>query len=221
MIWEERKVYGEIRVLDIECTEPYEWHEENLTHIRVSVPAGSGHMQEMLRRGFRFADRLMDASINLMQSKMDYRKMIRLHPRLTSQRRDEVERIALESFQNDSRFYISLTSGGDAARAVLAGWVADLDEYYLCEHKGEVFGFLALRESGDMQAFIHLAAVDERFHSTGAAMSLYANAAAQCKERGYRLLKGRISTLNMAVINLYAFLGASFTNPVDVFIKEV
>ena len=50
-------------------------------------------------------------------------------------------------------------------------------------------------------------------------MSLYARAVEIAKEKGYKKLDGRISSQNTAVMNLYAYLGASFSDPEDIFIK--
>ena len=68
---------------------------------------------------------------------------------------------------------------------------------------------------------MHLAAVLERYRASGAAMSLYAAAARDCRSRGIRFLDGRVSTANPSVINLYAYLGAKFSDPMDVYLKEV
>ena len=58
------------------------------------------------------------------------------------------------------------------------------------------------------------------YRQAGAAMSLYAKAAELAAKRGYKRLCGRISTANTPVANLYAFLGASFEKPCDIFLKE-
>lgn len=79
---------------------------------------------------------------------------------------------------------------------------------------------MVLTGEGDRR-FVHLAAVLERYRASGAALSLYAAAARDCKSQGVRFLEGRISTANPAVMNLYAFLGAKFSQPVDVYLKEV
>ena len=52
-------------------------------------------------------------------------------------------------------------------------------------------------------------------------MALYANACKVAKQRGYKKLEGRISTQNTAVMNVYAAFGAVFSEPQDIFIKEV
>ena len=56
---------------------------------------------------------------------------------------------------------------------------------------------------------------------TGAAMGLYAHAIEISRERGFKTLEGRISSINMPVMNLYASFGAQFSEPEDVFLREL
>ena len=218
---EERIQYApDIRLLDIECEAPGDWDAGDATHIRVSVPAGYNSHCELLQRGFHFVDRTLDVSINLLRSKQDYSALVRTEPILTGQRRSEVCRIAQQSFPTDRRFHLSVAPNQQLAGIVIARWVDWLDDWYLIEHNGEATGFLAL--TGDaQQKFVHLAAVLEKFRASGAAMSLYAAAARDCKAGGARFLNGRVSSSNTAVMNLYAFLGGSFSNPMNVYLKEV
>ena len=78
-----------------------------------------------------------------------------------------------------------------------------------------------LKDLPDNHSFIHLAAVKQKYRLTGAALSLYANAAEECKKQKKFFLDGRISSTNTAVMNLYASLGAVFFDPMDIFLKEV
>lgn len=217
---EESVKYQNIRLLNIECDQPYDWGAEDVTHIRVRMPVDAAHRSEMLCRGFTYVDRMLDVSVNLTRSKLDFAALVRMQPVLTSQRRDEIYEIARQSFPTDSRFHLNCTPNQEVADVVLRSWVNALSEYYLCEHRGEAVGFLALTGEGDRR-FVHLAAVLERYRTTGAALSLYAAAARDCKAAGIRVLNGRISTSNPAVMNLYAFLGGNFSNPTDVYHKEM
>lgn len=217
---EERVQYQDIRLLSIECDQPYDWDERDATHLRVCMPVSYENSREMLCRGFYLADRTLDVSINLTRSKLDFASMVRIEPIITLQRRSEVREIAQQSFPTDRRFHLSYAPDRAVSDKVLAGWVEGLSEYYLCEHKGTAIGFLAL--TGDeRQKFVHLAAVLERYRTSGAALSLYAAAARDCKEAGVHFLNGRISSTNTAVINLYSCLGASFFNPCEIYLKEV
>ena len=66
----------------------------------------------------------------------------------------------------------------------------------------------------------HLVAVEEKYRLSGAAMGLYAKGVEVARERGYKKLIGRISSQNVAVMNIYAMLGAQFSEPQDIFLKE-
>ncbi|MDR3255871.1 MAG: GNAT family N-acetyltransferase [Synergistaceae bacterium] len=228
--------YGEIRLLDVECDAIDDMDgfvildDAEITHVKAtlpSLPGGIENMLEMQRLGFQFVDRQIDVSINLLRSRIDFGPLIRLKPRLTSERREEVLAVALRSFPRDRRFHLNLIPDAPdkhdkkSAYFVISKWVDELEEYYVCEHRGELLGFLAPEKLEERRAFVHLAAVDERFRSSGAALSLYANAAREFKERGFAALDGRISTLNAPVMNIYSVLGAFFSNPTDVFLKEM
>lgn len=213
------KQYGTIRLLNIECSELYDWEERDATHIRVSVPPTYKNTVEMQERGFFLADRSLDVSINLAHTNVDYGKLVRIRPTVASDRKDEIMAIARQSFPTDRRFHVSVEPNPAIAAAVLAGWMKELDQVYFSEIKGMAVGFLALTGSDDCR-FVHLAAVLHRYRVTGAGISLYATAAQDCKEAGVKFLNGRISSSNTAVMNLYAILGASFSNPLDIFLKE-
>lgn len=217
---EARRQYGGIRLLDIECSEPYDWDAADATHIRVSIPPAYRHAEQMRQRGFFLADRTLDVSVNLARSGVDYGKMIRMEPVVASGRRDEVMAIARRSFPTDRRFNLAYAPDPAMAESVLSVWVDELERYYLCEYKGTAVGFLALTGEGSRR-FVHLAAVLERYRTSGAGLSLYAAAARDCKRDGVQLLQGRISSANTAVMNLYARLGAVFSDPLDVYLREV
>ena len=86
----------------------------------------------------------------------------------------------------------------------------------MCLYHEKPVGFLSLREN-----FVHLAAVEAKYRVTGAAMGLYARAIELAGERGFKTLDGRISSLNTPVMNLYASFGAVFSDPEDVFLREL
>ena len=217
---ETRKQYGPIKLLDIECSEPYGWESADATHIRVSLPPSYRHQVEMTKHGYFFADRTLAVSIDLQRSKLNFDRLIRMEPQVISDRRDDVRAIAYQSFPTDRRFHLGYEPDPAVAATVLSGWIDELQSCYLCTYKDKAIGFLALTGEGT-QRFVHLAAVLEQYRITGAGMSLYAAAARDCKNAGVRFLQGRISSVNTAVMNLYASLGAVFSDPLDVYLKEV
>ncbi len=217
---EERRWYGKIRLLDITCDAPYGWQFEDATHVRVSMPACYESQAEMVRQGFFCADRTVEVSISLSSGRIDFSSLVRTEPQFTSERRDEILAIAKQCFPADRRFHVAPALNQAIADDILTSWVDDLPSCYLCEHRGQPTGFLALTGEGDRR-FVHLAAVLERYRASGAALSLYAAAARDCKSQGVRFLDGRVSTANPAAMNLYAFLDGKFSCPMDVYLKEV
>ena len=216
---EEIRQYGAIKLLNIESSEPYVWEEGNATHIRVSLPPIFENTVRMGDRGFFLADRTLDVSINLTRVNIDFEKLIRIRPSIVSGHKDELLSIARQCFTTDRRFHIAPQPDPAIAETVLAGWIEELDQVYLAKIHGKAVGFLALTED-DEGRFVHLAAVLERYRVTGAGLSLYASAALDCLNSGVRFLHGRISSANTAVMNLYTLLGATFSNPLDVYLKR-
>ena len=102
---------------------------------------------------------------------------------------------------------------------IFENYFAEMKNCYVCRVKDDIAGFIQL-VCEDTEATIRLAAVDERYRLSGAALSLYAGAVDLLRQKSFRKLVGRISTKNMPVVNLYATLGASFSKPQDVYIRK-
>lgn len=183
------------------------------------MPANADNEINMQKDGYFFADRTLHASINLSRFTIDTKKLIRLNIVSTKEHKEEIFEVARKSFPYDRRFHLAPETDNKAAEIEIKKWVENLDDVLVCFYKDSVIGFLALKETDSETLFVHLAAVDEKYRLTGAAMSLYARAVEIAKEKGYKKLDGRISSQNTAVMNLYAYLGASFSDPEDIFIK--
>lgn len=186
----------------------------------IVAPTDAANEIRMQRDGFFFADRTVKTTIGLSKIAVDLDRFIRLPIVETSDYKDEILRIAASSFPYDRRFHVRPDLDGEAAAAVLKDWVDDLDKTLVALFKERPVGFLALKETAPDTVFVHLAAVEEKYRMTGAAMALYADACKIAKERGYKKLEGRVSTQNTAVMNVYTAFGATFSDPRDIFIKE-
>lgn len=213
--------YGNIRLADIHAQKPENWDLQDATHIRVTLPASSENIIKMQEKGFLLADRTLGVSINLNRAGTELEKYVRMEIRETSGYRKEIFQIAKTSFQDDRRFHILPHFDSDVADCILADWVKDLNNCLVCFYKESVIGFLDLEEEEPDKQCIHLAAIQERYRATGAALSLYAKAVSLCKKRGYKKIEGRISSKNIAVMNLYTFLSGTFFSPEDIYLKEV
>lgn len=208
------ETYGGITVANVET-------DANATVCRVVESADAANEISRQRNGFFFADRTMKTTISLSKIAVDLDRFIRLPIIETTEYKDDVLRIAVASFGYDRRFHVLPDCSTDVSSVVLKKWVEELDTVFVALFKEQPVGFLALKETAPDTVFVHLAAVEEKYRMTGAAMALYANACKVAKERGYKKLEGRVSTQNAAVMNVYAAFGATFSDPQDIFIKEV
>lgn len=186
----------------------------------IVAPTDAANEIRMQRNGFFFADRTVKTTIGLSKIAVDLDRFIRLPIIETADFKDDVLRIAVASFAYDRRFHVLPDCSTDVSSVVLKKWVEELDTFFVALFKERPVGFLALKETAPDTVFVHLAAVEEKYRMTGAAMALYADACKIAKERGYKKLEGRVSTQNTAVMNVYTAFGATFSDPRDIFIKE-
>lgn len=183
--------------------------------VREALPSNAADEVRMAKEGWLFADRTLKVMIPLAKVTVDLKRFQRLAMEETAGERDDIFRIAHESFTQDRRFHVAPECDPAVSAVVLRTWVDALGPTLVCRFREKIVGFLNLREN-----FVHLAAVEEKHRATGAAMGLYARAIELARERGFNTLEGRISTLNTPVMNLYAFFGAQFSEAEDVFLRE-
>ncbi len=191
------------------------------THVRVRLPTDVAHILAMQDFGYQFVDRMLNVTINLKRNHIEPDKCIRMKPVLTAAYREEIQELAVINFETDRRFHVEVPYNRDISEEIIHGWIEEIPEFYVCLYKDKVVGFLALKESEDAKsAEIYLAAVDKKYRSSGAALSLYANAVKVGEEKGYHTVTGCISSSNIAVMNLYAYLGGTFSDPADIFLRK-
>lgn len=216
--------YGDIRLLNIQAAAPEVWNMTGADAVRIELPTNAASELEMYQKGFYLADRTIGVSISLAKLPENLDRYVRLPIVETDAYKEDILRIATQAFVYDRRFHILPVCNPAIAEKVLKKWVEELDKTLICLYKESPIGFLALKETAPDTLFVHLAAVEEKYRLTGAAMALYAKACLVARERGYKKLEGRISSQNMAVLNVYNVLGggkAVFGSPKDVFLKEV
>lgn len=190
------------------------------SHTRVSVLAGQGAY--LADHGFRMIDRSIEVKVPLQKGQTDFEKKLRMEIRKGACPKEKLFTLAQRNFREDSRFY--LTNGSDRetiAQRIMKIWVDEIEEPFICIYKDTVIGFADVRflEEYEGNPFVYLAAVDEKYRLTGAAISLYAFICAYYKRKDCRYLYGRISSRNTAVMNLYVSLGGQFMNPWDVYVR--
>ncbi len=213
--------FGDFSLAGFENADIDEQEVKDADFLRVELPTSADTEILMQQKGFFFADRTLKVSISLGKCPLDLDRCIRLPIMETTDYKEDILRIAQEAFVYDRRFHVAPLCSKKIASAVLKAYVADLEDVLVALFKDKPVGFLALKKASEEALFVHLAAVDEKYRMAGAALALYAFACKLAKEKGYKKLEGRISSQNMAVMNLYAAFGAVFSEPKDVFIKEI
>lgn len=194
-----------------------ETHDINgMRYERVVLPSCANTEFEMVQKGWYFADRTLKVSIPISKVSADLKRLQRMPIVETVDYKEEIFRIAHDSFTRDRRFHVAPKCDQDVSAVVLRRWVDELGPTLVCLYHEKPIGFLNLKDN-----FVHLAAVEEKYRVTGAAMGLYARAIEVVRECGFKTMDGKISSLNTSVMNLYATFGAQFSEPQDIFLKEV
>lgn len=217
------KMYEEIDYADVELEESEAFSGCRSRYVRLSVPSGLRENVRLARMGFVMVDRTIEVKVPLTRGKVEFENYCRLPVERTEGRTEVIGEIAQNEFSEDSRFLLALPQPEDELRGrLLDSWVDELEESFLCQYKGSAIGFagICFPERYGGMPFIHLAAVEQKYRATGSAMSLYAAVFAHYRGQGARAAYGRISSRNMAVMNLYAAFGAQFAKPYDVYLKE-
>lgn len=203
----------------IDLDEMTQKFESRKRYSRLSVPAGSENITFFQKEGYMLVDRTLEVKIPLIRNDIDFEKKIRLNIEKIANYEEEVARIAKESFKEDNRFQI--LGQKELYEKILNQWLKKMRAPFICMYKDKIVGFMEITEEDTDMPFIHLAATDEKYRLTGAGMSLYAYCANYYKKEGKRAILGRISSKNVAVMNLYASLGGQFSKPCDIFMRSI
>ena len=183
---------------------------------REVLPSCANTEFDMIQKGWYFADRTLKVSIPLAKVSDDLKRLQRIPVVESDAYRDEIFRIAHESFTRDRRFHVAPKCDQAISAVVLRKWVDELGPSLVSLYHDKPIGFLNLQEN-----VVYLAAVEAKYRVTGAAMGLYVRAIEVARKRGFKTLEGRVSSLNTAVMNLYTYFGGQFSEPEDVFLKEL
>ena len=197
---------------------------EGRRYEREVLPSCADTEFEMVQKGWYFADRTLKISIPLSKVTMDLKRFQRLSIVETIDYKEDIFRIAHESFTRDRRFHVAPKCDQAVSAVVLRRWVDDLGSSLVCLYHDKPIGFLNLlfpTSSLPHSPIVHLAAVEAKYRVTGAAMGLYARAIELVREHGFKTLDGRISSFNTPVMNLYTYFGGQFSEPEDVFLREL
>ena len=199
-----------------------EWMAFQVKPFKVVVDSDAKEIAELLRNeGYFMVDRTIKAAISVKKDR-DFSRLCRIPLERIDKLEKRIYEIAKQAFLPDSRFFDRTNTSDDEKRGSICAFVDEMKSVYICRFRGEIAGFLEVLPDveNQNQAFIRLAAVDEKYRVAGVAASLYAGAVEKCREQGIKKLWGRISSRNMSVMNLYASLGAAFSQPLDVYVRR-
>lgn len=204
-----------VQYIQLENADCFKREDGIIYHIETK--AGIACQTNLLKQGFYLADRMVDVTIKLQRSSIDFSEKVKLN----ISKCDDfsvVHEMALTNFPLDSRFQVC--NEKEINNGLILEQLQKATVLYLCYCKNELAGFAAVQEEKESgQAEIVLAAVETKFRLAGCAVSLYHGVAQIYKEFGYRVLTGTISCRNTAVMNLYSSLGATFSNPRDIYLE--
>ena len=208
-------------VIELENNDPVPSFEP--AGMRVSIPTDFAATGELIQKGFTMIDRTIDVKVPINGNKVDLTRFCRMPVLRSDGYAEEIRKIAEKSFQEDYRFKTSrFRKQNKVYEQFIDIWMEGEEEVFVCLYQGQVAGFADVRcleEYGGMP-FIYLAAVDERYRAAGTALSLYAGVFEYYKKQKVKFVYGKISSQNMAIMNLYAAFGAQFLRVRDIYIKE-
>lgn len=193
---------------------------DSKSYCRLEIPSNQSNINALFKKGYVFVERTLGVSINLSKDEIDYKQLIRFDIKKVQANNEDVLRIAIDSFPTDRRFHIRPEYDNSISEIIIRDWVSKLNEIYVCVYKDKIIGFIDLEPYNEKDCFIHLAAVQKEYRATGAAVALYAHAIIKAKEKGCNKICGRISSANVAVMNLYTRLGGTFSEPIDVYLRN-
>ena len=156
--------------------------ENDFDIVKLIINPKNCDVVDMEKRGYMFADRTIETSIPLSHQD-NLEKFIRLPIVETDEYKDELFQIASKSFPYDRRFHLKKQYNQELADTVIKDWIYKLDKSLVCFYKKIPIGFLSLKQIDEKNNFVHLAAVDEKYRYTGAAMALYSKAIINSKMR--------------------------------------
>lgn len=194
------------------------------TIYRIISECSKDVMLELTKYDYHIVDRMVETKINLKKIE-DFsikRRLTVEEEKAEGKNTKDILSIALKSFKNDSRFNLVFDNSNKRVYEKLINeWCNNISDVYVIYYKDIIAGFAEVKylNQYNNEPFINFAAVDEKYRLSGAALELYSFIVENERNKGYSFLYGCISSQNTAVMNLYSYLGASFQNPKDIYLK--
>lgn len=196
--------------------------EEKDYVIAKACPEDVGRIKELEERGFCFHNRTVLGEIPLSVLNEKQLRMIRADVREEGNITPDLYELARRCFPRDRRFHLKKDFDQGLADKILKGYMDELSgerlRVYKCFHKSRLTGFTIVKNLENQNCENVLGAVDPEYQNRGAALNLYLYMMKCLRDNGMEKLYGRISTTNMASINLHIALGAKYREPMDEYI---
>lgn len=174
------------------------------------------------QKGFIFHNRTILGEINLSSVSETLIRMIRADVRTDKEFSMNLYELARKAFATDRRFHLTKQFDQNLANKIIEGYIRALSTedvmLFKCFHKEKLTGFTIVKRLDDIACENMLGAVNPLYQSRGVAINLYSYMLKVLRDEGYMKLYGRISTTNVASINLHIALGAKYSLPEDDYI---
>ena len=164
--------------------------------------------------GFYYVETILSFTVPLKDDRR-FRKHS-LFPIISATNADmpKIIEIACETF-TENRFIRDSNFTPDVAASYYANWVEssfnnDQDKVYVLKVQDDVKGFYIIRNVDEESVVFLLAGVNREDKDSFYGLPLYAGVHITLVDKGYKSGEGEILAENIAVLNIFSFLGASF-----------
>lgn len=196
-------------------------------YVRLEIHALNQAGRDILKKNqYIMVDRTIKAQIAL-SSLTGLERLVRMDVQELEDITDEMYEVAKKAFTKDRRFFLSLNCEKEVGYTILKDYIRQLEKeeklIFGCFYKEKLVGVLIAIRISNSEYETVLGAVLPEWHSKGAGVSLYAFEMYQMQKRGVKTLYSRISTDNVASLNMHITLSRGnirFIQPLDVYIKE-
>lgn len=179
----------------------------------------------LLNHNFVCVDRTIKAKISL-GSLEGLERLVRMEVKMLEGIPEEIYQIAKLAFKRDRRFFLTPDCREELGHTVLTDYIKKYEAVekvvFGCFYEEMMVGVLMAIRISDTEYETVLGAILPEWQSKGAGMSLYAFEFIQLQKMGIKTLYSRISTDNVASLNLHISLSKgkiSFMQPLDIYIK--
>lgn len=177
----------------------------------------------MEQKGYTFHNRTILGEISMSSLNEALIHKINADIRSNKEFTKDLYELAQRTFVKDRRFHLKRYFDQSFANRIIVGYIDALAKedtvIFKCYHKDKLIGFTIVKRIDAALCENVLGAVDPLYHNQGVAKNLYSYMLKTLRDaERYKKYYGRISTTNVASINLHRVLGAKYSLPEDEYI---